>query len=51
MKGIELHNFVNDCLLFKKREWFFIRLGIFTWLCIGAMIATPIVITLIIMNL
>lgn len=51
MKGIELHNFVKDCLLFGKREWFFIRLGVATWLCIAAIIATPIVITLIIMNL
>lgn len=36
MKGIELHNFVKDCLLFGKREAYFIRLGVFTWLAIIA---------------
>lgn len=51
MKGIELHNFVKDCLFFGKREIFFIRLGVLTWICICALIATPIVITILILNL
>jgi hypothetical protein len=50
MKGIELNTFVKDCLLFGKREWFFIRLGIATWICICGMIATPIVITILILK-
>lgn len=48
MKGIELHNFVKDCLLFGKREAFFVRLGVLTWLCItiffGVLIITSVLI-------
>jgi hypothetical protein len=37
------NNFIKHCLQFKKREPFFIYLGIFTWLAIIAFVALLII--------
>lgn len=50
MNKIIKFRFVKDCLLFGKKERFFVLLGVGTWFCICGLIATPIIITILIIN-